>query len=397
VNGILLVATLTSLTGSYFLMRKKFYPLLKTPKKQLFPSLETSKTSNRKKIAMENPLFISLFQQGHYNLEDFTTEVLAGVLRSNQTLLDGFVNQVLGIKGEHFALETQGVYGDLTIDMVLSNQDTLCFLTLNTQAVAEEKKELLETSELVLLSEQTDNLKVYLRYCSKYYDKLPKNSLDFAQFRWADVFVFLQSYVQNPLVKASLEFLEKNNMRGITELNTEDLAAISTLNDTVNKMDECLDSVAAEFTMLFGYPSQGSPKKTSERLTLLVEFNSYRMMKDDILLGGGGWSEITACFDYEKVSGPSTNLAVWYWCDRTHSQYELLKDLFRQNKRMFSAQPGFFFEERPIGLRIIIQKPLTDFNSKSNLQAIHDWFSQTLEVFRKFADKTPQLSWNIPQ
>jgi len=346
---------------------------------------------------MENPLFTSLFQQGHYCLENFTIEVLAGVLRSNQALLDGFVNQVLDIKGEHFVLETQGVYGDLTVDMVFSNQESLAFLTINTQAVAEEKKKFLETSELVLLSEQAENLKVYLRYCSKYYDKLAKKSIDFVQFRWADVSAFLESYTKNPLAKACLEFLEENNMRGITELNTEDLVSISTLNDTVNKMDECLDSIAAEFTMLFGYPSQGAPKKTSERLTLLVEFNSYRMMKEDILLGGGGWSEITACFDYEKISGPSTNLAVWYWCDRTHSQYELLKDLLRQNKRIFSTQPDFFFEERPVGLRIIIQKPLTDFNSKSNLQAIHDWFSKTLEVFRKFADKTPQLSWNIPQ
>ncbi len=89
-------------------------------------------------------------------------------------------------------------------------------------------------------------------------------------------------------------------MKGIMELSTDDLIAISALNDTVRKMDECLDSVAAQFTMLFGYPSQCAPKETVERLKLLVELNSYRMMKPDILSGGGGWSEITICFDYEK-------------------------------------------------------------------------------------------------
>jgi len=346
---------------------------------------------------MENPLFVKLFQRGHYSLEDFTTEVFAGVLRSDQTLLDTFVNQVLGIQGTNFGLETWETYGDFTIDMIFSNQESLCFLENNTQAMAEKKITLLEKCEALLLSEQTQLMNVYLRYCSKYYNQQPKKSVDFAQFRWTNVFSFLESYRENSLVKAFLEFLEENQMKGLTELNVEDLGAISTLNKTLHKMDECLDSVAAEFTMLFGYPSQGAPNRTSERLKLLVEFNSYRMMKHDILLGSGGWSEMTICFDYEKISSASSNLAVWLWCDRTHSQYELLKEFFRQNKYIFAVQSGFLFEERPIGLRIIIQKPLSDFKAKSNLHAIHNWFIETLRVFKKFAHKTPQLTWNIPQ
>jgi hypothetical protein len=102
--------------------------------------------------------------------------------------------------------------------------------------------------------------------------------------------------------------------------------------------------------------------------------------------------------DYEKLTGTSTHLAVWYWCDRAHQQYGLLKALFRQNKQIFASHPGFLFEERPIGMRILLQKPLTAFNDDSNqLQAIHDWFVETLKVFRKFADKTSKLNWNIPK
>ncbi len=343
---------------------------------------------------MENSLFSQLFHNA-YGLEDFATEILAGVLRSDQALLDDFVNKVLGINGCNFRVETQRTYQDLTVDMVFSNKDTLCFLENTVQPIVAEQQALLEKCQTVLLAKHPN---AYLRYCSKYYDMQPIKGIDFAPFRWADVCAFLESYSKNSLVRAFIDFLEENNMRGITELSTDDFVAISTLSDTLEKMDECLDSIAAEFTMLFGYPSRGAPKETLERLKLLVELNSYRMMKQDILLGGGGWSEITACFDYEKLTGTSTSLAVWYWCDAVHHQYALLKELFKQNKRIFLNNPGFIFEERPMGIRIIMQKPLTAFDDESNkLEAIHDWFIETLMIFRKFAEKTPELNWNIPQ
>lgn len=345
---------------------------------------------------MENPLFSRLFNQA-YELEDFATEILGGVLRSDQTLLDSFVNQVLGIKGNQFSVETQAAYHDLTIDMVFHNEQTLCFLENKIDAFMREQMAHLEKCEAILLTEQRDNQNPYLRYCSKYYDTQPIKGINFAQFRWADVCTFLETYTNNPLVSAFLDFIKEREMKGITELDTNDLLAMSALNNTISKMDECLDSIAAEFTMLFGYPTRGRPKETLERLKLLVQLNSYRMMKQDIFGGEGGWSEITVCFDYEKLTSPSTMLSVWYWCDRSHSQYETLKELFKQNKHIFAIQPGFLFEERPIGLRMLIQKSLTDFKDEPHqLQAIHDWFVETLWVFRKFADKTPQLKWNLP-
>jgi hypothetical protein len=340
-------------------------------------------------------LFSKLFNHD-YNLEDFATEVLAGVLRSDQTLLDNFVNELLGIKGEHFVLETQKNYGDLTVDMVFTNEKTLCFLENKIDAWVKEQVGQLEKCGAFLLTQQP-SLKVYLRYCSKYYDTQPIKGINFAQFRWAEVCQFLTNYLKNPLVKAFIDFIEEQDMKGITTLTTEDLFAMSSLNETIKKLDECLDSVAAEFTMLFGYPSRGAPKERSERLKILVQFNSYRMMKQDILSGGGGWSEITICFNFEKITHPNTTLAIWFWCDKSHSQYELLKEQFYKNKHIFSINTGFLYEERPIGLRILIQKPLNEFHSEANpLQAIHDWLIETLWIFRKFVDKTPQISWHIP-
>ena len=346
---------------------------------------------------MENHLFTKLFNNVG-GLEDFSTEILAGVLRSNQTLLDSFVNKVLGIKGHNFKIETQRSYQNVTINLVFSNEKTLCFLENTIQAVVAEQLDHLKKCESILLAEQDNYKNLHLRYCSKYYGTQAITGIDFAQLRWADISAFFESCSENPLISAFLDFIKDNNMKGITALKTDDLIAISRLNDTLYKMDECLDSVAAEFTMLFGYPTQGAPQEKIERLKRLVELNSYRMMKQDILLGGGGWSEITICFNYEKTTNAQSNLAVWYWCDKTHHQYEQLKQALKQNKRLFSIHPGFIFEDRTIGLRIILQKPLMDFEAESNqLQAIHTWFIQSLTIFRQFADKTPELNWNIPQ
>ena len=46
---------------------------------------------------MENQLFCKLFTHSSYKLEDFATEVLAGILSSHPSLLDSFVNKILKI------------------------------------------------------------------------------------------------------------------------------------------------------------------------------------------------------------------------------------------------------------------------------------------------------------
>jgi hypothetical protein len=77
---------------------------------------------------MENQWLSKLFTHSTYRLEDFTTEVLAGILCSDQTLLDSFVSIVLKIEGSDFKLETQKVYSNSKINMVFFNDRTLCFL-----------------------------------------------------------------------------------------------------------------------------------------------------------------------------------------------------------------------------------------------------------------------------
>ena len=85
---------------------------------------------------MFNPIFVNLLRlYSSYSqktpVEDFTTEVLAGVLQSDPTLLTNFVNQVLEIEGDGFTVTTQVSFSNARIDMVFTNNTTVCFLENN--------------------------------------------------------------------------------------------------------------------------------------------------------------------------------------------------------------------------------------------------------------------------
>ena len=344
---------------------------------------------------MQNPLFNRLFCN-NYGLKTFTTEVLAGVLRSNQALLDNFVNTVLKIKGNDFFLETQPIYNNGKPDMVFSNEQSLCFLV--NQADSFEGGLQLEQYQAIL-HEQPENLEVYLRYCTQHYNKKIIVDINFEQFFWSDVYTFLEdNYSDNSLATAFLDFLKEHNMDHVAELNTDNLVAINYLNDTLKKMDMCLDLVMAEFTKLFGSPTIGGGKQSQERLRDFGTFKQYHITKEPILHGAGGewgWSDIRVCFAYNEEP---TKLVIWYWCGRTHTQYELLKKLVKKQRRIFSNCPGFVIEDTPNWLVIAVKKNFAEFESETKpLQAIFNWLTDTLRIFRNFADKTPELHWNIPK
>ena len=66
-------------------------------------------------------------------LEDFNTEILVGILQRDSKLLDSFVNNILKIDGTGFSIESQVKYtldNDINciIDMVVSNEENICFI-----------------------------------------------------------------------------------------------------------------------------------------------------------------------------------------------------------------------------------------------------------------------------
>ncbi len=213
---------------------------------------------------MANTLFIELLKlysdsSTKTPFEDFTTEILSGILQSDQGLLDKFVNTILGITGNDFSVTTQVSYSNSKIDMVFENATTLCFLENKVEAT--EGYEQLSKYANILIQEGAQR-HIFLRYCTKYYDKksaeeyIPLDNKHFSQFRWLDVYKFLHDHDQTyPIVDAFLTFLEENNMSSIPEFTERDILAMKEIIHTAQKIEACLEVIKPIFMKLFGRPS----------------------------------------------------------------------------------------------------------------------------------------------
>ncbi|WP_223588948.1 PD-(D/E)XK nuclease family protein [Neobacillus bataviensis] len=119
---------------------------------------------------------------GKTPLEDFVTELLAGVLQTDQQLLDRFVNEVLLIDGVDFTVDSQVFF----IDLVFENDSTICFLE-NKVASGEGQRQLERYVAVLDRLDRERGQKTYLRYCTKNYNPKTVTACSFYQFRWQRV------------------------------------------------------------------------------------------------------------------------------------------------------------------------------------------------------------------
>jgi hypothetical protein len=197
---------------------------------------------------------------GKTPFEDYTTEILVGILEDRKKLLELFVNQILKIKGNDFKITSQKKYyleDDINciVDIVIENAETICFLENKINACEGERQ--LERYTRVLHNLTRKSMKnVYLRYCTKYYDKKEISGIDFFQFRWKDVYKFLNEVEKNLIIDEYLEFLRGEGMATEGEFNFQDLIVLSHMNSTLSKINECLDDIKDYFETNFGKSRQ---------------------------------------------------------------------------------------------------------------------------------------------
>jgi hypothetical protein len=214
---------------------------------------------------------------GKTPLEDFVTELLAGVLQMDQQLLDRFVNEVLLIAGVEFKVDSQVFFSlpsdqNCIIDLVFENDSTICFLE-NKVASGEGQRQL-ERYVAVLDRLNREQGKVtYLRYCTKSYDPKSVTACSFYQFRWQRVYEFLDKQEQTDIIREFLELLRGEKMAGIKDFSIEDIVIMKGIQDVIAKMDEVLDLARPTFIQHFGQPYQ----RDYERLKQIPPYNRYSL------------------------------------------------------------------------------------------------------------------------
>jgi hypothetical protein len=339
---------------------------------------------------MVNTLFIELLNlcansSQKTPFEDFTTEILAGILQSDQELLDNFVNTILGITGNEFSVTTQVSYPNSKIDMVFENTTILCFLENKVEAT-EGYNQLRKYAEILLQEEAKAH--IFLRYCTKYYDKklpgeyTPFDSKYFSQFRWVDVYKFLHdNYQANPLVNAFLTFLEENNMSSIPEFTDGDLLAMKEISHTVKKIEACLEVIQPIFTKLFG---RSSP------VVDLKQYKRYGMRRTDIFAGSSAFSALSLAFSFEE----EPTVFISCFCGKQHRMNSAYTKLVMSKEMPQELQ----WRKSKYGISAWFQKPLSDFIIYTNqFEEIRQWFIEKMNTWFEIMRANPQISWNLPE
>jgi len=328
--------------------------------------------------------------QGRSNtpFENFTTEVLTGILEVNQERLDQFVNNVLKIEGNGFSVYSQKRYAlqddkARRIDMVFENEDILCFL--ENKIEGKEGCGQLEGYSSVLDYEQHVGKCTYLRYCSKYFDKKDKNKHhkhDFSQLRWRDISGFLTLYESDSLIKEFLDFLRSFGMGEKLSFKSLDLVAMENIVDLVSTMNDYLELVKPRFKELLG-EKISQPDNAKQ-----IQNNKRYVFIKGKLLDGNGYTEIGIGFRFY----PNPQLYTWLWSDGKNEKHEQLNKLLSQKDYITRDS-----EKRMEDGLLEFSRPLSDFLSDEKMtESIEKWYYDKLGVLRQFIDDTSELKWLVP-
>lgn len=319
--------------------------------------------------------------------EDFTTEVLAGVLQSDQSILDEFVNEILLIPGIKFQVETQKAIDGSRIDMVFENKDTICFLENKIEST-EGFNQLSSYADILLKSKK----KTQLRYCTKYYDKKvkkdfsPLDESSFKQFRWADIYTFFNNGKKDSLITYFITFLKDKNMSSIPEFNSNDLDSMIIFSDIIQKMNECFELTKPEFIPLFGVPNE----RDSSSLKQIPKHGRYALWKENIL--PKEWSEILISISFNS---DSPKLTAHIYLDKKHENYDDFIKLINSDA-VLNAN-NIILNENEFGVAAKFERKLSDFIHMSNqFDEIKKWYTEKMKLLKNFADRNKSLGWDLP-
>lgn len=315
-------------------------------------------------------------------LEDFTTEILVGILEKDQELLDKYVNEILKIDGSNYNIYSQVKYSllnekDCIIDIVIKNENTICFIENKVNSL-EGERQLERYSKLLKIIKQNEDKSVYLRYCTRFYDQKNLEDINFMQYRWSDVYNFLDENMENNnLIEEYLEFLKEEGMSSAGEFDYQDLIVMSTINSSIAKMDECLDNVKDTLINCFGKPYE----RDNERLKEIAKSEAYKMWVNDII--GDKNSRIDVGFTLQnRLETQAPFLSVDLVVDSNNNKYEYIISKKEELENLFDV--NYSDDDR---ILFSFEKSLCEFITKEQqITLICDWFNEKINKVKSIID-----------
>ena len=318
-------------------------------------------------------------------LENFTTEVFAGILTSYRDIRVDFIANVLklgvGIDFPH--VETQGFYeltGDdpnCLIDLILKNADSVCFIE-NKINTGEGYKQLERYAKVQEIHYSSSNK--YLYYCTKY--KEPKS-----HYIWEDVLNLMLKYQTYPQIQDFIEFLTHEVMAKTT-ITSSDFPTLSRMKE-IYFLQEKLGNYLRSVELLFENRFENH-KKTMGPVSWHVKNENAFVSEFKNLYGDSinrqTFSGIMAGFVFE---GEIPELIVWFWTESKVEGYDALKKADMSPLMSNVLADGLHFEEKS-GLENFLKDDKT-----LDETAIKEWFKQQFEKIAEVITKNPQVNWQI--
>ena len=321
-------------------------------------------------------------------LEDFCTESLAGVLKSDKKLLQAFSTDLLKLpSNETFSLSTQKSFKSenskrIYVDMVFESASTICFLEMKVNS--QEGHNQLESYNTQLLELKNDTKKsIKLCYCTLHRDVKDEfsDSDIFSQFRWVDIAKLLKTKTEkNNLVKEFYSFLEEYRMAGNDRFTYEDILGLLVYKDIASKASEIFENLEEEIVNKFSKLSQ------KDKFNQITSFNRLAVWSENIL--GNGYSEILIGIEFSGSpvnNGPRLVSQIWIAGGNSENKGDKFSEECRKNnlpvKEIESGYGVQFFE------------PLSKFiDSDNQLKEIENWYRQKIKRFHDFKENS-NLVW----
>ncbi|MGQ1911236.1 PD-(D/E)XK nuclease family protein [Marinifilum sp. RC60d5] len=316
-------------------------------------------------------------------LEDYTTELLVGVLENDCELRDLFCNKFLGLESKEFIVESQKRYKlegdkDCIIDVVITGENEICFI--ENKVKSKEGEFQLERYSKVLKGLNNGGLRTKLAYCTERSDPKYIESHDFIQYKWHDVACFFKNNSENILTKLFIDFLIDNKMSRDMTIKSIDLVTMENLLNVVSLIDQTIDNVKDEFEKKFGnisdYRSNSNFKKQivdHERMCVLSE----------PAVKGNGWSEILYGVE---LNGTLVTQIYIEAKNENHDNFKI----------EVAKQDEFEYDILDDGTLMYLAQPLGDFlNNEDSESEIEEWFLSSFNKIEEFIDKTKgNINWN---
>lgn len=310
-------------------------------------------------------------------LEDFNTEVFAGILKLYPEIKKEIIN-FLGLPEDDYLVSTQVNYTlpdtqNCIIDLVFTGSENICFVEnkVNSYEGWEQLSRYCQALDL-----HHKDHKPFLVYCTKFADPKEIITHDFQQIRWYEIAKRLKKYSEkNPTIKDYLHFLKIHKMAQDNTFTTDTIVSMENFIKTFEIVGHHVNLSLPVFKKVFSLDKIKKQDSTMSR-------DRYAYYVNDVFKDKSAYTELLYCIHYSTVK-----LQVHFWVDKKHknmAQFELL------------AHGKFNILKNERGLLIFKDRPIYELLNNSNAdEIIKQWFSDTFLEINTFIKSTPELEWSL--